>query len=173
MAEIENNKSNKNNFGKRVNKKSTRVDLTPMVDLGFLLITFFVFTSAMSKPRVMNIVSPLDHGEPTQVCESCVLTAILTTDNTILYYEGMQGTAITTKQTDFTEIGLRQLLQKKKNAVLEARGTADEMVLIVKPASASSYKNFVDIIDEVAINGIKHYFIDELNEADKKLLVKK
>jgi hypothetical protein len=47
------------------------------------------------------------------------------------------------------------------------------MVLIVKPASASSYKNFVDIIDEVAINGIKHYFIDELNEADKKLLVKK
>jgi biopolymer transport protein ExbD len=162
----------KDKAGKRLHKKSTRVDLTPMVDLGFLLITFFVFTSVLSKPKVMDIVSPIDSDMTTDICESCVLTAMLTKGDKIIYYEGMPENNPVLKETSFTVEGLRMVLLQKKAAVKKAKGTSDEMVLIVKPADESSYKNFVDILDEVAITGVKHYFIDEINVMDKKLLIK-
>ena len=172
MAELEKVTAAKHKSGKRVNKKSTRVDLTPMVDLGFLLITFFVFTTSMAKPKVMGIVTPKDSDIPTLLCESCVITAVLAKDDKIIYYEGIQNDNTIVKETAFTAEGLRAVLLQKKAAVKTARGSESEIVLIVKPADESSYKNFVDILDEVAINGIRHYFIDELNEADKQLLKK-
>ncbi|NOT94056.1 ExbD/TolR family protein [Ferruginibacter sp.] len=172
MAAFETVTAAKHQSGKRVNKKSTRVDLTPMVDLGFLLITFFVFTSSMTKPKIMGIITPKDSNIPTLLCESCVITAVLAKDDRIIYYEGIQKDNTIIKETTFTAEGLRAVLLQKKAAVKIARGSEDEMVLIVKPTDESSYKNFVDILDEVAINGIKHYFIDELNNEDKQLLKK-
>ena len=172
MAAFETKTTAKHKTGKRINKKNTRVDLTPMVDLGFLLITFFVFTSVLAKPKVMDIVSPKDSDKTTDVCESCVLTTILATNDKIIYYEGMPGNNTVLKETVFTTDGLRAVLLLKKELVKKAKGTADDMVLIVKPTDGSSYKNFVDILDEVAITRVKHYFIDEINEADKKLLQK-
>lgn len=172
MAELEITTAQKHQSGKRVNKKSTRVDLTPMVDLGFLLITFFVFTTTMAKPKVMGIVTPKESDSLTPICESCVITAVLAKDDRVIYYEGMQNEKTIIKETAFTADGLRKVLLQKIATVKALRGTEDEMVLIVKPADESSYKNFVDILDEVAINGIKHYFIDELNDADKHLLQK-
>lgn len=169
MAEIEST-TTKNKPGKKFNKKSTRVDLTPMVDLGFLLLTFFVFTTALSKPKVMDIITPKESTILTPVCESCVLTAILAGDDKIYYYEGMQNENTRLIQTSYDADVLRKILVNKKTAVKNKMGSADEMILIVKPSNESSYKNFVDILDEVAINGIKHYFIDELNEIDKVLL---
>jgi biopolymer transport protein ExbD len=162
----------KDKAGKRMHKKSTRVDLTPMVDLGFLLITFFVFTSVLSKPKVMDIVSPIDSDKTIDICESCVLTAMLTKDDKVIYYEGMPENNPVLKETSFTVEGLRAVLLQKKAAVKKVKGASDEMVLIVKPADESSYKNFVDILDEVAITGVKHYFIDEINATDKKILIK-
>jgi biopolymer transport protein ExbD len=143
-----------------------------MVDLGFLLITFFVFTTTMAKPKVMGVITPKDADTPTLLCESCVITAVLTTNDKIIYYEGIQNETTVTKATSYTAEGLRSVLLQKKADVKKVRGTEDQMVLIVKPADQSSYKNFVDILDEVAINGIKHYFIDDLSEADKQLLKK-
>jgi biopolymer transport protein ExbD len=170
MAAIETQTAKKHQSAKKIHKKSTRVDLTPMVDLGFLLITFFVFTTTMAQPKVMGIISPKDAKDATPVCESCVLTAILINDDTIVYYEGMPENNPVLKSTSFTEEGLRAVLMQKREAVKKATGTTDDMVLIVKPADECSYKNFVDILDEVAITGIKHYFIDEVNDNDKKLL---
>lgn len=172
MAELTTATSAKHPSGKRINKKNTRVDLTPMVDLGFLLITFFVFTTSMAIPKVMGIVTPKGSENLTPVCESCVITAVLAKDDKIIYYEGMQNAKTIIKETAFTANGLRAVLIQKIAAVKAFRGSVDDMVLIVKPADESSYKNFVDILDEVAINGIKHYFIDELNDTDKQLLEK-
>jgi biopolymer transport protein ExbD len=172
MAEIQTTSSSKHKGVKRLIKKSTRVDLTPMVDLGFLLITFFVFTSALSKPKVMDIVTPIDSGNPTSICESCVLTVMLEKDNSISYYEGMPGENTVLQQTAFNEEGIRSVLTRKKEMVKQARGSADDMVLIIKPTDVSVYRNFVDILDEAAITGVKHYFIDEINDADKALLSK-
>jgi biopolymer transport protein ExbD len=174
MAEMETTTSAKHKHGKKLNKKSTRVDLTPMVDLGFLLLTFFVFTTSMARPTAMNLITPNDKDSTvvTPICETCVLTVMLDKDNKIFYYEGMPENNPEVKETAFTTDGIRKVLLQKLAAVKAAKGTADDMVLIIKPGAGSAFKNFVDIADEVTINNIKHYFVDEINAADIKLLSK-
>jgi biopolymer transport protein ExbD len=174
MAEIQTATTAKQNNGKKFNKKSTRVDLTPMVDLGFLLLTFFVFTTAITKPTAMNLITPNDKIDTVKnpVCETCVLTVMLAKDDKIFYYEGMPENNPPVKETAFTTAGIRKVLLQKLADVKNSKGTAADMVLIIKPGAESAFKNFVDMADEVTINNIKHYFIDEVNEADKKLLIK-
>ena len=172
MAEIETKKTN----GKKkiFNKKSTRVDLTPMVDLGFLLLTFFVFTTALSTPMAMDLVVPYDKKGPDDpVCESCVLTILLDKDNRIKYYEGAAENNPPVKETGFAPEQVRKILMQKKADVEKLRGSADQFILIIKASATSNFKNFVDITDEVTICQIKKYYIDELNDADKKILQKK
>jgi biopolymer transport protein ExbD len=149
--------------GKSSSKKlSTRVDLTPMVDLGFLLITFFVFTTTMSKPVVMKIDLPNDQTKTTDdICESCVLTAILDKDNQISYYEGFYDPG-KVKRCDYN--GIREVIMNKKRKVQQATQRNDRFVLIIQPTAVSSFKNFVDITDEVAINDIKRYYVDDVKQ---------
>lgn len=166
MADIETNTQKGKHQFRTTSKKPVRIDLTPMVDLGFLLITFFVFTSAMSKPVTMDIVSPYDKGTSTDdICNSCVLTVLLDDNNVIHYYEGAFEKA-TLHTANYNSI--RDVIQRKRKIVKATRGTADQFVLIIKGADASSFKNFVDITDEVTINGIKRYYIDELTDAEKR-----
>lgn len=172
MAEMETNSKRNSKTGKRMHKKSTRVDLTPMVDLGFLLITFFVFTTTMAKPRVMGIISPKDADTKNPVCESCALTLIPGAANKIYYYEGMLQQHTVLKTTRFDTDGLRTLLLDKMKAVKAARGNEDEMSLIIRPADESSFKNFVDVLDEVNITGVKRYYIDDITPEEKILLGK-
>jgi biopolymer transport protein ExbD len=165
MATIETPSSIKHHSGKRLIKKSTKVDLTPMVDLGFLLITFFVFTTTMAKATAMKIVVPVDSKPGDHICNSCALTTILCDNDIIKYYEGAIETAAV-KTADYSNI--RRIIQQKKKKVFEARGSTDEFVLIIKPAATSSFKNFVDITDEVTINLVKRYYVDDLNDLEKK-----
>jgi biopolymer transport protein ExbD len=165
MAAIDTPASNRHHQGKKMINKSTKVDLTPMVDLGFLLITFFVFTTTMAKPTAMKIEVPLDTITPTEVCNSCVLTTILVDNDQIEFYEGAIDTAVV-KTTDYKSI--RQIIQDKKKKVFNARHNADAFVLIIKPTEKASFKNFVDITDEVTINMVKRYYIDEMNDAERK-----
>jgi biopolymer transport protein ExbD len=171
MAEIETKRSAEKN--KRFNKKSTRVDLTPMVDLGFLLLTFFVFTTALTEPMVMKVDMPYDKKGPDDpVCESCVLTVLLDKGNRIKYYEGAAENNPTVKETGYAPKEIREVLMQKKEAVLKLRGN-DQFILIIKASPGSNFKNFVDITDEATICQIKRYYIDEIKEADKQILLKK
>jgi biopolymer transport protein ExbD len=173
MAEIETKRPN--GKMKKFNKKSTRVDLTPMVDLGFLLLTFFVFTTALSKPMAMKLVMPDDKviSENDPVCESCVLTVLLDKDNRIKYYEGAAENNPPVKETGFAPEQIRTVLMQKKADVEKVRGNADQFILIIKAAATSNFKNFVDITDEVTICQIKKYYVDELSQTDKKILKEK
>ncbi len=169
MAEIEikKQKGKKKSF----NKKSTRVDLTPMVDLGFLLITFFVFTTTMSTPKAMDLVMPYDKTSPNDpICESCVLTVLLDKDNRIKYYEGASENHPVVRETDFAPEQIREVLMQKKAAVAKVRGSSDQFILIIKASPQSNFKNFVDITDEVTICQVKKYYVDELNQEDKNML---
>ena len=140
-----------------------------MVDLGFLLITFFVFTTTMATPTVMKVVMPYDKTAPADpVCSSCVLTTVLCKNDVIRYYEGAIDTT-RVHTTDFN--GIRQIIEQKKQMVQQARGSAEQFVLIIKPLPESSFKNFVDITDEVTINNIKRYYLDEPTALEVKLIV--
>jgi len=172
MAEIETKRTAEKS--KRLNKKSTRVDLTPMVDLGFLLLTFFVFTTSIAEAKAMELVMPYDKVKPDdKVCESCVLTVLLDKNNRIKYYEGAVESNPPVKETGFAPGEIRTVLMQKKESVMKARGSSEQFILIIKPAAASNFKNFVDITDEVTICQIKRYYIDEINDADKRMLLKK
>jgi len=174
MAAIENNIPGKHSNQKRMIKKNTRVDLTPMVDLGFLLITFFVFTTQLSLPTAMSLNMPYDKAEPgDRICASCVLTLYLQADNMIQYYEGMPESNSIVKQTSFSPDGIRNVIIQKKKEIEKVRGTSDDFVLIIKSADRSTFQNFVDIVDEVTINRVKHYYIDEVSDLDIKLFAQK
>jgi biopolymer transport protein ExbD len=88
MAEIRAQDNSKSKGVKKSKKLSTRVDLTPMVDLGFLLITFFIFTTTMSEAMAMGINLPSDKPvhPPTLTAASKTISLILGDNNSITYY---------------------------------------------------------------------------------------
>lgn len=153
---------------KRAKKLSTKVDLTPMVDLGFLLITFFVFTSALSEPNVMDLLQPNDSGNGfTQVCESCAITILAAADDRLYYYEG-NGEKTPPVQTSYHE--LRGLMMAKKKKLQQLNRDAGQMAVIIKLADKAKLRNMVDMIDETKINLVKRYYFDELTEKEKRFL---
>lgn len=145
-------------------KKPIRVDLTPMVDLGFLLITFFVFTTTMSRPTAMDIKTPVDGPAADPVCNSCAVTVLLDKKDAVYYYTGAFEAA-NVKRSDF--ISIRNVMQQQKKTMQESGRDISQFSLIIKASDSASFRNFVDITDEVAINDIKRYYIDELTDAER------
>lgn len=153
MAEMEvKDKGGKKGPGvKKSKKQSTKVDLTPMVDLGFLLITFFIFTTTMSQPTSMNLNMPKDsqtQDDDTKVKESGSLTLMLGKGNVIYYYYGSDPTTMQT--TGYKDV--RNIILEKKR-----KTPADDLFIIIKPDKDASYKNAVDVLDEMNINDINKY----------------
>ena len=175
MAEITSAAAGSKPGGRRGKKLSTRVDLTPMVDLGFLLITFFVFTTAMSKPSAMKLVMPAEDGDPMPMKQSRSLTVVPLKDNRVFYYHGMLMEPMQTGSYGITGYsyanGVGEIIRAKKRAMeLQEPGSARELMLIIKPMNNASYRNVVDILDEVAINDVKSYALTELSLEDMKML---
>lgn len=136
---------------KKSKKQSTKVDLTPMVDLGFLLITFFIFTTTMDQPTSLNLNMPKDTNDKNldmKVAESGALTLMLGKSDVIYYYYGIDpATMQTTGYKDVRKI----ILDKKKST------PADKLFITIKPDEDATYKNAVDILDEMSINDISKY----------------
>lgn len=185
---------------KKAKKLSTRVDMTPMVDLGFLLITFFVFTATMNEPTALDLNMPKDVDDPnkkTEVKESAVLTILLGKGNQVYYYDStLREDASNFKTTNFKEI--RDVIIKKKAAVksrfnpatIDPKACEDEkkaarkkgdpdwenacqdidFTVIIKPDQDASYKNTVDILDEMTINQVKRYAMVKPFEDEIKVI---
>ena len=123
MAEIAQNHRRGRKKG-RSKKLSTRVDFTPMVDLGFLLITFFMLATTLNKPQTMEIALPSKDKpkaeEQTTVKASKAVTILLGKDNKVFYYEGTRENGVdpVLKQTSFAPTGLRQFLIGKNYDVM-------------------------------------------------------
>jgi biopolymer transport protein ExbD len=127
-----------------------------MVDLGFLLITFFILTTTMQQPTEMKLILPKDSPITTNVAESKTLTFILNKHDSISYYDGF---AKEIKQANFS--AMRNIIQQKQINLVNNHIDKNELVLIIKPTKESTYKNFIDAMDEVYINDCRHYFVAE------------
>lgn len=139
-------------------RKPVRIDMTPMVDLAFLLVTFFMLTTTLSKSKVMNLSMPeKSHDKPVNVADDITTTLVLDKDNQLYYYQGAENPEVFT--TDYSANGLRKLAiemirkgeQVKKNAIF-----------IIKPTKDASYQNVVDVLDEMAITNAKIYAIQQV-----------
>lgn len=158
---------------KKSKKQSTRVDLTPMVDLGFLLITFFIFTTTMSQPTAMRLFLPKDTDKPEEqnkAKESGALTILLGKDDHIFYYEGILNTENANtnfKSANFGsgEDGIRNVILRKKASTHEK-----DLVIVIKPSDECNYKNVIDILDEMTINIIKTYALVDISSVEVDLI---
>lgn len=184
---------------KKAKKLSTRVDMTPMVDLGFLLITFFVFTATMSTPTTLDLNMPKDVDDPnkkTEVKQSGVLTIMLGKGDQVYYYEGQLEVTEgknNFKQTTFK--GIRDIIINKKKEVKSIHKHNDEIcnperqkakskndpnwetacedvdfVVIIKPDPDATYRNTVDILDEMTINQVKRYALVNVGKEELELI---
>lgn len=108
---------------KRAKKQSTRVDMTPLVDLAFLLLTFFVLTSTFSKPKVLRMIFPEKlekdnpNVKPPEIKDG--LTILLTANDNIFYYRGALNKETEVIRTDYTKNGLRKILIEQNAPLIE------------------------------------------------------
>lgn len=183
---------------KKAKKLSTRVDMTPMVDLGFLLITFFVFTATMTTPTTLDLNMPKDIKDPkdqTEAKESGVLSILLGKADQVYYYEGklvVDATGNNFKSTTFK--GIRDIIINKKKDVIsrhehdetcaktqaraKEKGDPDwekacadrDFIVIIKSADDATYKNTVDILDEMTINQARTYAMVKIGKEEIELI---
>src|SRR5262245_17212241 len=164
MAQIENSASERKGRSFSRNKKQLlRIDMTPMVDLGFLLITFFVFTTTVSTPSATDLFMPKDDSTntPTTLSKSLALTLLLDEQSRIFYYNGDVDDALKAKEifeTNFsTYTGIGKIIRQKQkdlDANEKFENGRKEMMLLIKPTSKSVYRNVVDALDEAMINDV-------------------
>ena len=166
MAEL--SASQKSGGRSSLKKLSVRVDLTAMVDLAFLLITFFMLATSLAKPRAMPLVMPVK-GPDGLVAASSTMTVCLGKDNKALWYLGMPDKPLTTPEIiDYSKTGLRRTLIETNKKVF--RSTGKNMMVIVKPSSHSVYANMVAAIDELNITEVQSYAIADISAKDIDLL---
>jgi biopolymer transport protein ExbD len=176
MAELDTSGGGKNKGGKvRSKKQSTRVDLTAMVDLAFLLITFFMLTTTLAKPQAMDLAMPdkekIDQQELT-VADNRTMTILLGANNRLEWYMGLVDKPLTPPQVDnFGRNGIRKaLIENSKNVIATTGDPSKGLIVLIKPSDQSNYRNFVDILDEMKVSNIDRYAIVEISEPDIALL---
>lgn len=153
MAELDTSSGGGKKGGKvRSKKANTKVDLTAMVDLAFLLITFFMLTTSLSKPIAMDIAKPdkEDNEVKNELRASQTMTILLGKNNKVAWYMGEAGKSAPNIES-FAEV--RKSILKNKDEV--SKTTGRQIVIVVKPTEGATYKNFVDIMDELNIAKIK------------------
>lgn len=173
MAEIQGKADSGGKGGKkRAKKMSTKIDMTPMVDLAFLLLTFFMLTTTFAKPNVMQLTMPVKQkkeDEETKIKASQAMTILLGKDNKAYYYFGLNTPNDKTVQkpelkvTNFSANGLRQVL-------LTRQRQQPEPIILIKPTDDAKYKNMVDVLDEMNITNQKKYALVKVPKEDLDLI---
>ena len=160
-----NTKKNKSN-----SKAVLKIDMTPLVDLGFLLITFFIFTTTMAEPYKTDLYMPTDGGG-TEVEKSNAVTILLSGNDSIFYYFGKLEEAISAKQVRVTNYnvssGIGAIIRHKQKLLGNKKA---EMLLMIKPAETSSYNNLMNALDEVMINNVKKYTLMDISSEEKDFI---
>ncbi len=184
---------------KRAKKGSTRMDMTPMVDLAFLLLTFFILTTTMYRPSTLQLTFPVPPEDQDQQKEldkvNNALTLFLTKKDAIYYYkDAFKPGETQLEKTDFNAIP-KMLLELNKGTVERINGYAkqlnegkineftydslkneaqkrpDALFVIIKPDHDAKYRNMIDIVDEMDIAGIGKFAVQDTIKPDEKVLL--
>jgi biopolymer transport protein ExbD len=191
---------------KRAKKQSTRVDMTPMVDLAFLLLTFFVLTATFSKPKSMELTFPAPTPPDIKVPEiKRGVTFLLTKDDRIFYYEGQfrqadddKGKKTTLSELNYSQGSLHKYLLEKnkemqdrikaldvrhkngelpdttfKRMVREIKADKNSYTFLIKADDQATYKNVIDVIDELNINVVGKYVMVDMMKPEMDLITEK
>lgn len=164
MAQIQEKQTRATGGKRRATKTGFHLDMTPMVDLAFLLLTFFMLTTTFAKLQTMEINMPSDKGVDTPIAGKNAMTVVLGEKNRVYYYFGFPGDEPEVVESDFSAKGIRQVLlseQVKANR---------NMVVLVKAMETSRYKNLVDALDELKITDTRKYALVKITDEDKALL---
>ncbi|AWI25531.1 ExbD/TolR family protein [Flavobacterium pallidum] len=176
MAELNTGDSGGGKGKVRSKKANAKVDLTAMVDLAFLLITFFMLTTSLSKPQSMDL--PMPDKDPTVkpvlIADARTLTILVGPDNKLKYYMGQFADPLEgPEDIAYGGKGIRKKILEKKASVPITMGKADQgVIVLIKASKKSTYKNLVDILDEVAITKAPTYAIVDITKEEENLFEK-
>lgn len=158
--------------GSKQRKKLIRVDMTPMVDLGFLLITFFMFTTNFTKPNVMDLGLPAKDPHPPKISDVVIdqknqITFILGKDNRVFYHQSYKEelNKNNLKETNFSGINITKIISEAYNNA----PNKGKFTIIVEPTDDANYKNFVDVLDNIAISKKERYGVTDIKPWEKKV----
>ncbi len=184
---------------KRAKKHSSRVDMTPMVDLGFLLLTFFVLTTQFSKPKEMEINMPVKPKDTSNIMtvDTTSLTLLLTEkqEKVYYYYGKFKNDPSIIQTTDYSKEGIRKVFRESnknvreqvkklkekyanhqladtafKRMLMDIKGGKEARFVIVKADEKAKYKNVIDVIDELNVADVGKYALIDISPAEKQQL---
>src|SRR3569833_136371 len=159
------------NSGKRGSRRkpAPRIDFTAMVDLAFLLITFFILTTSLAKPHIMKLEMPPKDVPPSGDAASRTMTICLGKDNRVLWYLGLpDNPLVQPTMVNYGKNGLRAAILNNESRVKTATGK--ELIVILKPSAHSIYDNLVSSLDELNITGVQYYAIADIAPKDIEML---
>ncbi len=155
--------------------QTPRLDLTPMVDLGFLLITFFMYTTTLARPATMelNMPSVQQEPDPPHVSPENAITIIATKAHKLVYFEGALDNPSQLRQCAFSELRKVVLNKKVALALMHGKtGKAHNLFAFLKPADDCTYADLVQLLDEMAIDGIKFYSVADVSKDENEMFRK-
>lgn len=155
-APREHKKGTKRRKGRRL---GTRIDMTPLVDVAFLLLTFFMFTTSMSRPQTMEINLPPDQNVKVEVAESNLLTLRVNDKGEVFYAFGIEAP--------------KKIDQKDIRAFLREKAASNpKLIVLLKVDRMGKYNMLVDMIDELNQDGVTRFSIAPMLDADKAMIAK-
>lgn len=199
MSEVQTNDSGGEKGGKhkkvRAKKNSTHIDMTPMVDLAFLLLTFFMLTTTFGKPKTMEITMPVkpENEKPNEVNNA--LTVLLSGDNKVFWYFGELKPETQLTVSNFSSDGIRKVILDRnafaverikqlrdeavksnvsdtalKRMVVDVKGDPKALMVLVKTDDKAKYKNVVDMLDELNICFVGKYALVDISKQEYDLV---
>lgn len=158
--------------GKRRKATPPRIDLTPMVDLAFILITFFIYATTLTEDKSLVLDTPAPGHHSTAYIDTSTITIMPTADDKFAYYHGTldypdEVNIVNVKQ-------LRTILLKKQHDIkkLPAKYSAQarKLHVIIKPDKNSKYENLVSVLDEMLINKVPYYTIVDITQQEEEIV---
>ena len=147
--------------GKKKRKKSKRlgirIDMTPLVDVAFLLLTFFMLTTSMSRPQTMEINLPPDENVKVEIAESNLITLRVNDKGEVFWNRGMDAPV----KMEFTKL---------RGFIREQSQGNPKLVTLVKIDPKAKYETMVNIMDELNQADMQRFSIARMTEQDQTLL---